>query len=104
MASSKLLGIILIVLGALLLLGWLHVAHLMTILGVVLLVVGLLVLLGHLHGARWLGILCVILGILVLFPDLPVVGNLVDAVGTLLTTIIGVVLIVVGALKLANKA
>jgi hypothetical protein len=104
MGPSKLVGILLIALGALLLLGWLHVPYLTTLLGIVLIVVGVMVLAGSLHGARWLGIVALVLGILLLFPGVPAFSRALGFIGDLLTTVIAVVLIVMGVLKLVGRA
>ncbi len=103
MADSKLLGVILIVLGALLLLGYFHIPYLEWVVGVGLLVVGLLLLTGRMPGGTILGVVGIVLGILVLLGRL---DSFVDAAGDvwrIVTTVVAVLLIVFGAMKVMGR-
>jgi hypothetical protein len=101
MSTNQVVGILLIILGAVLLLGWLNIPFLGTIVGIVLVVLGILALMGAgpMPKNMVLGIVLVILGILVLIPDLGIGRGL----GDLVELIVGIVLIIVGVLKLAGK-
>ena len=100
-SNSQIVGIVLLVLGLLLLLGWIGIPFLGTIIGIVLIVVGIMALVGAGPMAKntVLGVVLVVLGVLLLVPQL----GLGHAIGSLLETIIAIVLIIVGVLKIANK-
>lgn len=103
MANNKVLGIVLIVLGALLLLNWIRIPFLTEVVGIGLIVLGVLMLMGRMGGSSILGIVAIVLGALVLIGRIP---GFVDAVGDLwriITLVIGVLLIVFGALKMMGK-
>ena len=101
LSTNQIVGILLIVLGAVLLLGWLNIPYLGTIVGIVLVVLGIMALVGAGPMAKnmVLGVVLVILGVLCLIPRLGIGG----AIGGLLETIVAIVLIVVGILKLIGK-
>ncbi|MHB8585077.1 MAG: hypothetical protein ACYDDF_04490 [Thermoplasmatota archaeon] len=101
--ANKLLGGLLLALGILLLLGWIHVDYLTTILGIALIIVGVLVLLRRLSGARWLGVLVLVLGIVVLFPGVPFARQILGILGDLLVTIVAIILIIVGTLMFVGR-
>src|ERR1041385_5817310 len=103
MNNNQILGIVLLVLGILLLLGWLHIAYLILILGVLLIVVGVMILMGSLRGAKWLGVVALVLGILLVLRDVPGVTWISNQVGDLLVTVIAVILIVLGIMKIIEK-
>ncbi len=103
MADNKLLGIVLVVLGALLLLNWIRIPFLTEVVGVGLIVLGILMLVGTVGGGSILGIVAIVLGALVLIGRIP---GFVDAVGDLwriITVVVGVLLIVFGAMKIMGK-
>ena len=102
-SSNQVLGWILIALGALLLLGWLHIPFFTEILGIVLIIVGILILAKTLHGPTWLAILVIVLGALILLRDVPWLDAIGRALGDVFTTIVAVLCIVIGVLKVAGK-
>lgn len=89
-------GIALIVLGALVLLGELGVGFLLPILGIVLVVLGVLMLLDVVSGGTLVGILTLVVGLLLYLDFLGVPGAVTQAINI----IVGVVLLVLGVLKL----
>lgn len=107
MARSKLstmdlvVGIALLVLGILVLIGRIGIPYFSLILGIIVLVVGILMLFGRLSGAKWLGVLLTVLGVILLFTDY--LGGVVRVLETISEVLIGVVLIVLGALKLMGR-
>ncbi len=103
MSNARILGIVLIALGALLLLGWLHIPYLVFILGIVLIVVGVLMLMGSLRGAKWMAVLALVLGIIVVLRDAPGLKWIGDDVGNLLVTAVAIILIVLGVLKVMER-
>ncbi|HUR63592.1 MAG TPA: hypothetical protein VM241_03835 [Candidatus Thermoplasmatota archaeon] len=98
LSNNQVTGIVLIVLGILALAGWLSSLIILAA-GVILLVYGIVVLLGKARSSHLVGILCVVAGALLILGYFPLLGTLVHA----LTVVIGVVLIVVGVLKLLGK-
>lgn len=90
------IAIALIVLGLLVLLGELGVGGLIPIMGIVLIVLGILMLINVVPGGTLFGVLSLVLGIL-LYGD--IVG-LPDVVTQAINLIVGVVLLVMGVLKL----
>jgi hypothetical protein len=101
LSTNQIVGIILIVLGAVLLLGWLNIPFLGTIVGIALIVLGIMALMGSGPMAKnmVLGVVLLILGVLCLIPWLGIGG----AIGSLIETIVAIVLIVVGIMKVAGK-
>jgi hypothetical protein len=102
--NNQILGIVLVVLGAILLLDRGSIAFVTPLLGVILLVVGILMLMGTLHGASWIAVSCIVLGILLILPGIPAVKALVDSVLMVGIIVVAVLLIIFGALKIAQKA
>jgi hypothetical protein len=100
-STNQVMGAILIALGALLLLGWLDIPFLGTVVGIALIVLGLLAVAGAgpMPKNAVLGIVLVALGVVVLIPWLGVGG----AVAGLLETVVAIVLIVVGVLKVMGR-
>ncbi|HUR24909.1 MAG TPA: hypothetical protein VM327_02715 [Candidatus Thermoplasmatota archaeon] len=100
-STNQIVGIIFIVLGIILLLGWLNIPYLGTIVGIILIVLGVMALMGAGPMSKnvVLGAVLLVLGILCIIPRLGIGG----AIGSLILTIVAVVLIVVGILKVANK-
>ncbi len=101
MASSTTdtaIGVILIVVGAASLFGWLNIGFIVTLAAIAAIVVGVLVLMGKFSGSSLMGIVLLGAGILLLVPN--VVG---DALGNVLSTVAAVVLVVLGVLKLMGK-
>lgn len=103
LSNDQVLGIVLIVLGVIVLAGWLS-GVLVTIAAIALIVVGILILLGKMRGAAWQGVLCLVIGILLLFPVIPGLGSVLGALERVVFVVIGIVLLVVGILKVAQKA
>lgn len=101
MENNKILGIVLIVVGALLLLGWLKIPYLGLILGIVLLVIGTMSLMGKIRGATWMAWTLVVLGAIAVLASLGL--DFLDPVANLLLTVVAIILIVVGVLKLVGK-
>jgi hypothetical protein len=101
MSNNQIVGLVLVVLGALLLLGWLHIPFLGTIIGVILVVLGVLALVGSgpMRKNAVLGVVLVVLGVLILVPGLGI-GY---ALASLVQTVVAILLIVVGILKLMDK-
>lgn len=100
--QSMILGIVLIVLGALLLLNKIGLGSLVPFIGIVLIVVGILMLLGKIGGGTVLGIVVLVLGILLQGRWIGVPGIASDVIATA-NLVIGIVLIVLGVLKLAGR-
>ncbi|MCA1811640.1 MAG: hypothetical protein LC623_06475 [Halobacteriales archaeon] len=98
LTNNQVTGIVLIVLGALALAGWLNAAVIL-VAGIFLLVYGIVVLLGKARSSQLIGILCIVAGAILLLGKLPFLAGIIDV----LMTIIGVLLIVVGILKLLGK-
>lgn len=102
LSNDQVAGIVLVVLGILVLLGYL--GGLIILVGAIALIVyGILILIGKAGGATWVGVLCLVLGILLLGPRIPFVSDLVGGAAHILVIIIGVILLVLGILKLARK-
>lgn len=101
MENNKILGIVLIVVGALLLLGWLKIPYLGLILGVVLLVIGLMGVMGKIRGASWISWTLVVLGAIAILASLGL--DFLDPVANMILTVVAIILIVVGVLKLVGK-
>jgi hypothetical protein len=101
MSSNQIVGIVLLVLGLLLLLGWIGIPFLGTIIGIVLVVVGVMALIGAgpMKKNVVLGVVLLVLGVLVLVPWLGIGAGL----GHLLETIVAIALVVVGILKIMDK-
>src|SRR5687767_5855196 len=100
MEGNKILGIVLIAIGALLLLGWLKIPFLVLILGILLLVVGIMILMGKLAGASWLAWVCIVLGIIMILADQGLDLDIFKDIANLIVTIGAVILIVIGVMKL----
>lgn len=103
MADNKVLGIILIVLGALLLLGWLSIPYLSTIVGVGLVVLGILMLMGRMPGGTILAVVAIVLGVLLLLDRIPAFEEATKDLWRIITTVVAVLLIVFGAMKVMGK-
>ncbi len=103
MKNDQILGIVLVALGALLLLGWLHIPYLVTVLGLILLIVGIMILMGKMRAASWIGVTCVVLGLLLILPTFDPVKKLVGDLLDLAVTIVAVILIILGVMKLMAK-
>ena len=101
LSTNQIVGILLIVLGVVLLAGWLNIPYLGIIVGIVLVVLGVMALIGAGPMSKnvVLGAVLLVLGILCLIPALGM-GN---AIGALLETIVAIILIVVGIMKVAGK-
>lgn len=91
-------GIILIVLGALALGGWLN-GIVIVVAGIAALVYGILILMRKTSGSQVIGIICIVAGLLLLLGLIPFLGSVIR----IAVVVIGVVLIVVGILKLLGK-
>jgi hypothetical protein len=101
--NNKLIGIILLAVGVLLLLGWLDIPFLTEIVAIAMIVIGILILVGKFSGPAWLGVLLIVLGILVFLKGLPFLDAIGRTVAGLIDTIVAVILIVLGILKLVGK-
>lgn len=101
MENNKIIGIVLIAVGALLLLGWLHIPYLGLILGILLLVLGIMMLMGKMSGAAWVAWTVIVLGAIAVLASLGL--NFLDSIANLMLTIVAIALIVVGVLKLVGK-
>lgn len=96
------IGISLIVLGALMLLGRFGVGDILPFLGIVLIVAGILLLIKVVPGGLLVGVVLLVLGLLLQFNwvDLPKgFGQVLD----LVNLVAGIILIVLGALKLMGR-
>lgn len=99
--ADLILGIVLIVIGALMLLGKLGIPFLEEILGIAALVVGILILIGRVGGATWMGVALVVVGVLILatrFLDF-ITGTVAD----IINIVLGIILVVFGILKVMGK-
>ena len=101
MENNKILGIVLIVIGALLLLNWLNIPYLTLILGVLLLVVGIMILMGKMSGVAWMGWTAVVLGAIVILANMGI--HAFAGIAGFVATAAAIILIVIGVLKLMNK-
>lgn len=99
--NDTLLGIVFLVLGVLILLGFLPIPFLTEIVAVAAIVVGVLTLMGTFRAATWVAVVLIVLGILLLLSN-PIGALLSNVVGTVLDVLIGLALIVLGILKLAG--
>lgn len=95
------LGIVLIVLGALFLLGRVGIPYLETVLAVAAIIVGVLILMGKMRGAQWMGIALVVIGILVLATDL--LDFLTGTIADVIHIVLGVLLVLFGVLKVMGR-
>ncbi|PSG98308.1 hypothetical protein BRD56_00745 [Thermoplasmatales archaeon SW_10_69_26] len=96
MDLDTIIGLAMIVLGALVFLGEFSVSWLLPVAGVVLVVMGVLMLLGVLAGSTLMGISILVIGLL-LYGDVVGIPN---AITQILNTVVGIVLIVLGILQL----
>ncbi len=103
MDNNKILGIVLIVLGALLVLNWIRIPFLTEVVGIGLIVLGILMLMGRFGGGTILGIVAIVLGALVLVGRIPGFVDVVGDIWRILTLVVGILLIVFGALKVLGK-
>lgn len=95
------IGIGLIVIGALLCLGKLGVGGLLPFAGIVLLVLGIVMLLGVVAGSTLLAIVCIVVGVLLMagFLSLPkAIGDIMWIVNIVL----GIILIILGVQRLRS--
>ena len=100
--NDQILGIVLVVLGILVLLGFLG-GVIVLLAAIALIVYGILILMGKARGATWVGVLCLVLGILLLAPRIPVISDVLGALAGILVIVIGAILLIVGILKLIGK-
>ncbi len=94
--NSQLVGIVLIAVGALMLLGWLDIPFLVEIAAIGLIVVGVMIMASKLAGETWMGVVAVVLGIVLLIPLGAQLASIID-------TLVGVLVLVAGVLKLLGK-
>ncbi len=94
--SNQLIGIILIAVGSLMLLGWLDVPFLVEVAAIGLIVVGVMILAGKFAGSTPIGVTAIVLGILLLIPLGAGLASVID-------TLVGVLVLVAGVLKLLGK-
>ena len=102
-SNNQIVGWLLIILGALLLLGWLDIPYLTEIIAIALIIVGILILIKSIGGPTWLAIVLIVLGAVVLLKGLPFMSDIGHTLGAVIDTIVAVLCIVVGALKVMNK-
>lgn len=102
-SNNQILGILLVVIGVILLFDRGTVSYLAPALGVVLLIVGILMLMGNLRGATWVAVTCIVLGVLIILPGVGV-RTLATDVLQVVVIVVGVLLIIIGALKIMQKA
>lgn len=100
--NDQIVGIILIVLGALMLFGGLSDVLLMVV-AIALIVVGILILMRRLKGPAWLGVTCLVIGILALLPNYGPVEKAVEGVLGIVVVVVAVILIVIGIMKLIQR-
>lgn len=93
---DTIIGIGLIVLGALVLLGEFTVGFLLPILGIVLIVLGALMLLNVVSGSTLVGVLTLVLGLLIYVGRLGVPGLIERSINL----IVGVLLVILGIARL----
>ncbi len=98
MDKDKVIGIVLLVLGILFVVGFIDIPYLDELVAVAALVAGVLVLIHKLRGPQWLGITLIVVGALMLVT--PWLSFLAGTIAALLNLAIGVVLIVLGVLRL----
>lgn len=94
-------GVILIIVGVLFLMGEVGIPFLPQILAIVALVVGILMLMGKMRGPQWLGIALVVVAVLVLAT--PWLDFLAGTVASVINIVVGIVLIVIGVLKVMGR-
>ncbi len=99
MLSNRILGILLIALGAALLLGWLHPPVLIETLGIALIVLGILMLM---NGSTVVGIVVLVVGVLVLAGRLPGLADVLGSNWAIVNTVLAIVLIVFGVMRLVK--
>ncbi len=93
-------GIVLVVVGALGLLGQIGLGWIVTVAAVAAVVVGILMLLGKMQGRTTFAIVLLVLGLLLLFPDVLGIGK---TLGGIIEIVAAVLLLVLGVLKLMGK-
>lgn len=96
MNLSKIIGIVMIVIGALLILGSLSVTGLLPFLGIALIVIGILILVKTLPGGILMGVVALVVGILMLQGMIPGIPDIDRNVLRIVNIVCGVVLIVLG--------
>lgn len=99
---SPLLAVILVVLGAIILLGKLSIGFLLPYAGIALIVVGVLILLKAIPGTLLVGVVVLVLGILLQGHWLALPKGTGALLGTI-DLVVGIVLVVLGVLKLAGR-
>lgn len=102
LTNDQVVGIILIVLGALLFLGFLGTV-LLALVAVGLIVVGILILMRNLRGPAWLGATCLVIGALLVLPTWGPVQDVVKGFIGILITVAAIILIVLGVMKLIQR-
>ncbi len=93
-------GIVLVIVGALGLLGQIGLGWIVTVAAVAAVVVGILMLLGKMQGRTMGAIVLLALGILLLFPDILNIGA---TLGGIIEVVAAVALVILGVLKLMGK-
>jgi hypothetical protein len=101
METNKILGIILVVVGALLLLGWLDIPYLGLIVGIIVVAAGIMILMGKLSGAPWMAWTLIVLGAIAVLAGLGL--KIFADIANILLTLVAIVLIIVGVLKIVGK-
>lgn len=100
-STNQIIGILLIVLGVVLLANWLSIPYLSTIIAILLIVVGVMALIGtrQIPKNLILGVILIVLAVILLVSPWGVAGR----VSAIVETIIAILLIVGGILKLLGK-
>lgn len=98
MDNDKIIGIVLLVLGILFTIGTIDVPFLGELVALAALVIGILMLMGKMDGATWLAITLVVVGAVMLAT--PWLAFLEGLIAGLLNLAIGIVLIVLGVMRL----
>lgn len=104
LSNQQILGIVFVVLGAILLFNFWSIPFLSEAIGICLIVVGILILMGKMAGAQWVAVTVIVVGLLFLVRSVEFVHKIVGAIESILTTVIAVLLIVFGVLKIMRKA
>ena len=98
LSTDQVFGIVFLVLGILALVGYFS-GIIILVAGIAAIVLGILILMGKRSGSTLLGAISLALGIVLVAVRIPFL----DDVARLLTIVVGVILVVVGTLKLTGR-
>jgi hypothetical protein len=96
--TDTLVGVVLLVLGGLALFGWLNFDWVVTVAAVAAIIVGILILTNTIKGTQVMGLVLLAVGILLIVPNF-----LKEIVGSVVSTVLAVLLVLLGILKLMHK-